>query len=49
MILYKSIAAHKVLELMDNDISYQQALKQVLEQDETIDQIELEKELDLYV
>lgn len=46
---YKSIAVHKVLELMDNGVSYEQALKQVLESDETLIKSEIEKELNIYI
>ena len=46
---YKSFAAHKVLELMDNDVSYEQALKQVLQEDTTLVRSELEEELNIYI
>jgi hypothetical protein len=38
-----------VLELMDNGVSYEQALKQVLESDETLIKSEIEKELNIYI
>jgi hypothetical protein len=45
----KSIAASKVLQLMDQDVSYQTALKIVLIEDRRLSKIRLEKELNNYV
>jgi hypothetical protein len=44
----KSKAAKKVLQLMDKDFSYQDALRQVLK-DKRISKTKLEKELDYYI
>lgn len=46
---YKSIAAHKVLEMMDEGISYEKALKKVLKADKALTKKELEKELNIYI
>ena len=45
----KSKAASKVLQLMDKDISYEQALKKVLKADKRLSKKKLEKELDAYI
>ena len=46
----KSPAAHKVLELMDDErLEYCQALKQVLESDTSLIKSELENELNYYI
>jgi len=46
----KSPAAHKVLELMDDErLEYSQALKQVLESDTSLIKSELENELNYYI
>jgi hypothetical protein len=45
----KSIAASKVLQLMDKDYSYQNALKEVLKNDKRLSKKKLEKELEIYV
>ena len=45
----KSKAASKVLQLMDKDYSYQQALKKVLKEDKRLSKKKLEKELDTYI
>jgi hypothetical protein len=44
----KSKAAKKVLQLMDKDFSYQDALRQVLK-DKRISRAKLEKELSIYI
>ena len=45
----KSKAASKVLQLMDEDYSYQKALKTVLSSDKRLSKAKLEKELDIYI
>lgn len=45
----KSKAASKVLQLMDKDYSYSEALKKVLKEDKRLDRKKLEKELDKYI
>ncbi len=45
----KSKAASKVLQLMDKDFSYSEALKKVLSEDKRLDKKKLEKELDKYI
>jgi hypothetical protein len=45
----KSAAAKKVLQLMDNDYSYQKALKKVLQDDKRISKKKLEEELNYYI
>lgn len=45
----KSNACSKVLQLMDNDFSYQKALKTVLKADKRLSKEKLEKELDIYI
>jgi fatty acid-binding protein DegV len=45
----KSKAASKVLQLMDKDFSYQEALKTVLSSDKRLNKRELEKELNIYI
>lgn len=47
--LTKSVEASKVLKLMDDDYSYQNALKLVLSNNKTIDKTKLEKELNKYI
>jgi hypothetical protein len=45
----KSNGCKKVLQLMDNDISYQSALKKVLRDDKRLSKKKLEKELNEYI
>jgi antirestriction protein ArdC len=45
----KSVEASKVLKLMDDDYSYQDALKLVLSNNKNIDKTKLEKELNKYI
>ncbi len=45
----KSVHASEVLQLMDQDFSYQKALKKVLNENKNIKKINLEFELDLYI
>jgi uncharacterized protein YoaH (UPF0181 family) len=45
----KSKAAKKVLQLMDKDYSYGEALKKVLKEDKRLKKKNLEKELDTYI
>lgn len=45
----KSVAASKVLQLMDRDYSYQKALNKVLADNPDLDKTMLEKELDTYI
>lgn len=45
----KSKSASKVLQLMDKDYSYQEALKTVLKEDKRISKKKLEKELSAYI
>jgi uncharacterized protein YoaH (UPF0181 family) len=45
----KSKAASKVLQLMDKDYSYGEAVKKVLKEDKRLDKKKLEKELDKYI
>lgn len=45
----KSVEASKVLKLMDDDYSYQDALKLVLSNNKNIDKTKLEKELNQYI
>ena len=45
----KSKACSAVLRLMDEDLDYTQALRQVLGENPTIDRAELEKELETYI
>ncbi len=45
----KSNAAKKVLQLMDKDYSYTEALKKTLNEDKRLDKKKLEKELDKYI
>jgi hypothetical protein len=45
----KSKAAAKVLKLMDNDYSYQKALKKVLSEDKRLSKKNLEIELNKYI
>lgn len=45
----KSESASKVLQLMDKDYSYSEALKKVLNEDKKISKKTLEKELDKYI
>jgi len=45
----KSAACSQVLQLMDKDYSYQDALKKVLAENPAIKKADLEKELDIYI
>ena len=45
----KSKAASRVLKLMDEDFSYQQALKIALKENKGVGKRTLEKELDRYI
>jgi len=45
----KSVAASKVLQLMDKDYSYQKALSKVLADNPALDKTKLEQELDAYI
>jgi hypothetical protein len=45
----KSKAVSKVLQLMDKDYSYQQALKKTLSEDKRLSKWLLEKELSSYI
>lgn len=45
----KSKAAKKVLQLMDSDYSYSEALKKVLKEDKRLSKKNLEKELEKYI
>lgn len=45
----KSKAASKVLQLMDKDFSYQQALAKTLREDKRLSKIKLENELNYYI
>lgn len=45
----KSKAASKVLRLMDNDYSYNRALKEVLKADKRLSKKKLENELNHYI
>ena len=45
----KSKAASAVLQLMDKDMTYSQALKKVLSSDKRLSKNKLEKELDKYI
>ena len=45
----KSKACSKVLQLMDADLSYSQALRNVLEADKRLNKQRLEKELSYYI
>lgn len=45
----KSKAASKVLKLMDQDVSYQNALKKVLASDKRLSKSKLEQELNKYI
>jgi hypothetical protein len=45
----KSKAASEVLKLIDNDLSYTQALNKVLKSDKRISKKNLEKELEQYI
>lgn len=47
--LKKSVACSKVLQLMDQDYSYQKALKEVLKNDKRLNKVKLEVELDKYI
>ncbi len=47
--LKKSAACSKVLQLMDQDYSYQKALKEVLKSDKRLNKDKLEAELDNYI
>jgi hypothetical protein len=47
--IVKSIAASKVLQLMDNDYPYQLALKEVLKSDKRLSKKKLEKELNNFI
>lgn len=46
---HKSIACSKVLQLMDNDFKYQDALKAVLAEDASLNKQALETELNNYI
>jgi hypothetical protein len=48
-VVTKSASASKVLQLMDNDYSYTQALNIVLKSNKKINKNNLEKELELYI
>lgn len=45
----KSKACSKVLQLMDKDYSYSEALKKVISEDKRLSKKKLEKELDTYI
>ncbi len=45
----KSKAARKVLQLMDKDYSYQNALRKTLKEDKRLNKKKLEKELNIYI
>lgn len=45
----KSAACSKVLQLMDKDYSYGQALKKTLKEDKRLSKEKLEAELDFYI
>lgn len=45
----KSVYASKVLQLMDQDFEYQKALKTVLNENKSINAIDLKFELELYI
>ncbi len=45
----KSVACSKVLQLMDEDYSYQKALREVLKKNKRLDKAKLEAELDNYI
>lgn len=45
----KSKGCKKVLQLMDKDFSYQEALKKVLTDDKRLSKKKLEKELNEYI
>ena len=48
-LLFKSKPAKKVLQLMDQDHTYSEALKMALSEHPGVNRIMLEKELDLYI
>jgi hypothetical protein len=45
----KSTGASKVLQLLDKDFTYTQAVKKVLAEDQTINAQKLEEELNRYI
>ena len=45
----KSKECSKVLQLMDKDYSYSEALKKVISEDKRLSKKKLEKELDTYI
>jgi DNA-directed RNA polymerase subunit L len=49
MCFLKSDETHKVLQLMDEDHTYCEALDIVLKKNPTIDKAELTKELDIFI